>query len=257
MSNLLIRVYVFVAVALILILLEFFFAYRRRNLSRFSRWPSNIALVAIDNFLVKLLLPAGLMSIAIWANTNNVGIFNFFKFNYLVSAVLTFVVFDFTIYFQHVYSHKWNFLWIFHKVHHTDPDLDVTSALRFHPVEILYSLGYKIVIVLLVGANPFSILVFEVVLNSMAMFNHANLYIPPKFEKVLRFVFVTPQMHIIHHSIEKNESDTNFGFNFSIWDYMFKTYRIKFSSAGIIGQRDHENSKDQQILTLILQPFQK
>ena len=123
----------------------------------------NLMMIFLDSVLVKLILPIGLMGTALWANSHNIGILNYFNINNFYSALITFVVFDFAIYFQHVYSHKWSVLWRFHQVHHTDTDLDVTTALRFHPVEILYSLIFKICIVMLLGANAMSILVFEIV----------------------------------------------------------------------------------------------
>lgn len=213
------RLIIFLAVAILLSFLEFFYFYRKRVLNRKKRWPANLMMILVDSIFLKLILPIGLVGVSIWANQNNVGIFNYFKINNIFSGILTFLVFDLVIYFQHVFSHKWPFLWRFHQVHHTDPDLDFTTALRFHPIEMLYSLILKIGLVLILGANPLSILIFEIILNSMSMFNHANLYIPQKIEKLLRYVLVTPQMHIIHHSVLKNESNTNLGFNFSCWDF--------------------------------------
>jgi sterol desaturase/sphingolipid hydroxylase (fatty acid hydroxylase superfamily) len=122
---------------------------------------------------------------------------------------------------------------------------------------MVYSLGFKIIIVILIGASIKGILLFEIILNSMAMFNHANIKIPPKIEKYLRYIIVTPQMHIIHHSVEKSESDTNFGFNFSFWDYWFKTYTPQFKSDGVIGQKEYNKNLDQRLTTLLTQPFRK
>lgn len=252
-----IRLFVFLGLAIVLAILEVFYSYRKREISRIIRWPSNIAIVAIDSAIVRVLLPLGLVGIAHWARVHNWGVFNFFHFSKFIALILTFIILDLAIYIQHVYSHKWHLLWIFHRVHHTDIDLDITTALRFHPIEIIYSLIYKIFIVLLIGANAKGLLLFEVVLNSMAMFNHANLYIPQKIEKYLRIIFVTPQMHIIHHSVEKNESDTNFGFNFSLWDFLFKTYTSHFSSSGVIGQSVFRTLKDHKLMNLLLQPFSR
>jgi sterol desaturase/sphingolipid hydroxylase (fatty acid hydroxylase superfamily) len=135
------RLSVFLFTAVILSLAEFFFSYRKRRLPRLARWPANIAIVMIDSLVARWILPIGITGVALWAKSNNFGLFNYFHFPQLVSVIFTFIIFDFAIYLQHLYSHKWNFLWIFHRVHHSDPDLDVTSALRFHPVEILDSMA--------------------------------------------------------------------------------------------------------------------
>ena len=231
------------------------FAYRKRELSRLERWPSNILLVAIATIFIKLASPLGLIGIASWVSTNGLGIFNILKVNNVASGVFTFLFMDFAIYVQHYYSHKWRFLWIFHRVHHTDQDLDVTSGLRFHPIEIGLSYIYKILIILFLGASPEMVMIFEITLNGMAMLNHSNVYIPKALEKKLRIFLVTPQMHIIHHSVVKNESDKNFGFNLSIWDYLFKTYQKAFKSSGTIGQIEYNVPGQQGIWSLLIQPF--
>ena len=255
MNSMKYRLLIFISTTAILMILEFFYSYRKRILNRKTRWPVNLMMILLDSVFIKLILPTGLLGIAIWANSNNIGVFNYFKINSIYSGILTFIIFDLAIYFQHVYSHKWNLLWRFHQVHHTDPDLDLTTALRFHPIEMLYSLIYKACLILILGANATSLLVFEIVLNSMSMFNHANLYIPEKIEKVLRIVLVTPQMHIIHHSVLQKESDTNFGFNFSLWDYLLGTYTSKFKSSGKIGQEKFFGSEKQKLIFLLKWPF--
>lgn len=251
------RLSIFFFVAISLGLLEFFFSYRERRYPRFKRWPANLVIGLIDIGAMRIILPLGIVGMAEWAKLHHVGFFNYFHLNLLLSSIMGFLILDLAIYFQHVYSHKWTFLWRFHRVHHTDLDLDVTSAIRFHPIEILYSAIFKIIIVLFFGISPKAVLFFEIVLSSMAMFNHSNLYIPAKLEKVIRLFFVTPQMHIVHHSVERFESDTNYGFNFSCWDFVFKTYRAIFSSAGKIGQNGFENIKEQGAVKLLIQPFQK
>lgn len=235
--------------------MEFFYSYRTRNLSRFERWPTNLMIILVDVILLKIFFPMGIVGVAEWAKLKNFGLFNFLNLNHAFFAVFSFILLDLGIYLQHVYSHKWNLLWRFHRVHHSDLDLDVTSALRFHPVEILYSALYKILIILLFGISPEVVLIFEIVLNAMAMFNHSNLYIPEKLETFFRVIFVTPQMHIIHHSVEKIETDSNYGFNFSCWDFLFKTYNQVFLSAGEIGQKNLSSRKKQRFLRLMLQPW--
>jgi sterol desaturase/sphingolipid hydroxylase (fatty acid hydroxylase superfamily) len=140
-------------------------------------------------------------------------------------------------------------------VHHADVDLDVSSALRFHPLEILLSVGYKLAIVLLLGIGPEALVVFEVILSSMAMFNHSNLHIPFKLEKVLRLFIVTPQLHIIHHSVYRKESDMNYGFNLSLWDRLFRTYQKEFSTSGQIGQSYYREKIEHNFKKILLLPF--
>ena len=172
-----------------------------------------------------------------------------------LSLILGLIIFDLAIYLQHILVHKVDFLWCFHRVHHTDVDLDLTSALRFHPVEILFSLMYKILIILIFGLSVETVLIFEILLNFMAMFNHANIAIHPRCERVLRYFVVTPQMHIIHHSVERGESDRNYGFNLSIWDRLFKTYQKAFDSNQLIGQETNRAIADQALIKLLIQPF--
>ena len=170
-------------------------------------------------------------------------------------ALFCFIILDLAIYFQHLLFHKNRFLWKLHRVHHSDIDLDTTSALRFHPLEIALSLFFKAILIFIFGFSMEAIFVFEIILNFMSMFNHSNLHIPVKVEKILRWIIVTPQMHIIHHSTEQYESDTNYGFNFSFWDRIFKTYISKFMSKGIIGNKKYRTDKDHHMWDLLKQPF--
>lgn len=251
------RFFIFSFTLIFLGLLEFFYSFQKRKVSRLKRWPANLAVGFIDAAVVKIVFPLGIVGLADWGINNGIGLFSYLNLNYFLASVLGFIILDLAIYFQHVYSHKWTFLWRFHRIHHLDLDLDVTSAVRFHPIEILYSGFFKVLIILLFGINPETVLIFEIVLSSMAIFNHANLHIPPGLEKFLRLIVVTPQMHIIHHSVERFESDTNFGFNLSCWDFLFKTYRKVFSSSGLIGQRGFEDVEHQNLGSLLVLPFKK
>lgn len=257
MSIIGLRLYIFFFVAISLGLLEFFYSYRERRFSRFKRWPSNLVIGLIDIVVLRVMFPLGFIGVAEWGKINHIGLLYFLNLNSISSSILGFILLDLAIYFQHVYSHKWTFFWRFHRVHHTDLDLDVTTAVRFHPIEILYSGVLKILLILLFGISPEVVLFFEIVLSSMAMFNHSNLYIPDKLEKILRLFFVTPQMHIVHHSVERFETDTNYGFNFSCWDFIFKTYRAAFSSSGKIGQTGFENIEEQGAVKLLIQPLRE
>ena len=251
------RFIIFAINAILLVFLEAKYPYRKKVLTAMDRWPGNLGLIAFDNLLLKFFLPLGLVGFCQNVQEQNYGILNAFKINNVLAGILTFILLDLAIYFQHVISHKWNFFWNFHQVHHSDTDLDVTSGLRFHPGEILISTLYKMLIILFVGISPTVFIIFEIVLNSVAMFNHANIYIPPKLERVLRKMIVTPQMHIIHHSVDKIDSDKNFGFNLSIWDRLFKTYTQSFSGNDQIGQVGLEKAEDQQFFKLLIQPISK
>ena len=250
-----IRLTVFILTFITLVLLEIFFSYRKRELSRKDRWVGNIGLIFISNIIVKAILPLGLISFSLFFQEKGWGVFNIVEGNAFVKIVISVILLDGLIYFQHVLFHKIPFIWRLHRVHHADVDLDVTSALRFHPLEILISIGYKLVVVFILGVGPEAIIIFEVILSSMAMFNHSNLHIPERVERLLRFLIVTPQMHIIHHSVDRKESDMNYGFNLSIWDRLFRTYLRDFSTIGQIGQSYYRDKMDHSFKKILLLPF--
>lgn len=235
--------------------LEIFMSYRKRELKRTSRWPHNILIIVFGSILGKMLLPLGLNYVSTYSESKGFGLFNLLDLSYWMELILSICILDLAIYFQHLVSHKNKILWKIHRVHHSDIDLDASTALRFHPIEIVLSLLFKAFLVLIFGFSIESILVFEIILNFMAMFNHSNLYLPQKIEQFLRFIVVTPQMHIVHHSIEKYESDSNYGFNFSFWDKIFKTYTPDFKSGGVIGNKNFRSIDDQKIQNLLRQPF--
>jgi sterol desaturase/sphingolipid hydroxylase (fatty acid hydroxylase superfamily) len=251
------RLILFFSILFLFAFLEVFVPYRKRNLKRKDRWVSNFFLIAIANLLVKVSIPVGLITLADLFKEKGFGLFNIFEVNVYASILISIVLLDFLIYLQHIIAHKVSFLWKFHRVHHTDVDLDVTSALRFHPVEILFSIFYKLFFIFIFGIRPESVLVFEMILSSMAMFNHSNLHLPDRFESILRLLFVTPQMHIMHHSVKRHESDKNFGFNFSVWDRLFKTYIKDFEDSDKIGQNYFRKKEDQSLKNLLIQPFLK
>ncbi len=251
------RLILFFSVLFTLALIEFVVPYRKRILKRKDRWVSNFFLIAIANLLVKISVPVGLIAFSDLFREKGYGLLNVIEVNFYVSIIISLVLLDFLIYVQHIISHKILFLWKFHRVHHTDIDLDVTSALRFHPIEILFSILYKLFFIFIFGISSESILIFEIILSSMAMFNHSNIHLPKRFESALRMFIVTPQMHIVHHSVKKYESDKNFGFNFSFWDRIFKTYIKNFEGSDKIGQNHFRKIKDQSLKSLLIQPFLK
>lgn len=250
-----IRPFIFIIAFFVLFILELFFSYRQKKLTREQRWPANIGLIAINGLILKFIFPITSME---WANyISEFNLSPLFSHPFQAKGFLLFIILDFAIYIQHIITHKVPILWRFHKTHHIDSDLDVTSGLRFHPVEIIFSQIYKMFWIYLIGPSVMVVFLFEVSLNTMAMFNHSNLYIPPWIEKWLRYLIVTPQMHLIHHSVEQIESDTNYGFQLSIWDRIFGTYTNQFKSKGEIGQTGYQKVQDQKLLNLLLNPFKK
>lgn len=251
------RIFIFVGGLLVFSCLEFFFEYRERTHSRKVRWVSNFSMIFLGSICVKVLLPSGLAVVSLFAQEKGIGLFNLISLNETLVLVLSVILLDFLIYFQHVLSHKINFLWRFHRVHHADVDLDTTSALRFHPIEILFSIGYKAFLVIVFGFSIEAIFLFEIILNFTAMFNHSNIGLPKSIEKILRLVIVTPQMHIVHHSVHQSESDMNYGFNLSIWDRIFRTYKHSLDGGSEIGQRYYRSAKEHKLMALLALPFKK
>ena len=161
------------------------------------------------------------------AKASGIGIFNLLEWPVGIEFVLSILILDFAIWIQHLITHKIPFLWRVHQVHHSDPEFDVSTAIRFHPIEIVLSMLFKVGLVYLLGPAVLAVLAFEILLNASAMFNHANIKISPKLERMLRFLIVTPDMHRIHHSIDRKEHDSNYGFALSIWDKIFGTYKAE------------------------------
>lgn len=189
-----------------------------------GRWTTNWAIALLDTALVRLLFPLAAVGAALDASAQGWGLFNATGAPFWLAFLLSLVILDFAIWLQHLISHKIPALWRLHQVHHADRDLDVTTAIRFHPVEILLSMALKIGLVYALGAPAAAVIAFEVILNGMAMFNHANVRLPKPVDAALRLVVVTPDMHRVHHSVLRREHDANYGFNLSIWDRLFGCY---------------------------------
>ncbi len=226
-SEALVRFAIFAAALAALLIAEALWPARRRNFPRVRRWPANLALVATDTLLLRLAIPLLAVGVALWAETAQFGLFHWLDLPYWGAFAASLLVLDVTIYAQHLAMHRFGVLWRLHRVHHTDRDVDVTTAIRFHPGEIVVSMGLKMAIVALLGAPAAAVVAFEAILNAMAMFNHANLKLPTGLDRLLRWAVVTPDMHRIHHSLVRDEMDTNYGFNLSAWDRLFGTYRAK------------------------------
>jgi len=195
---------------------------------------------------------------ALYAMDNQIGLLNQFLIPDWFSIVITLLLLDLAIYGQHRASHRWQWLWRFHKVHHSDLDFDVTTGIRFHPIEIIISMCYKVIIIYIIGCNPLAVVVFEVVLSGASLFNHSNIFIPLKLERRIRLWIVTPDMHRVHHSSKDKEIDSNFGFSISIWDRLFSSY-IDQPQLGhdkmVIGLKSYRHSPDVGIKKLLLMPF--
>ncbi|MBO6717656.1 MAG: sterol desaturase family protein [Rhizobiaceae bacterium] len=188
------------------------------------RWVTNLSIVVISSAVLRVIFPAAAVGAALWAETNGYGLFPAIGLNPVVAGVIAFIVLDFAVWLEHVVSHKWPILWRIHRMHHADTGFDVTTGLRFHPLEIVLSMLWKAAIVVALGAPVVAVLVFEIVLNGTSMFNHSNANLPRPLDRVLRRVLVTPDMHRVHHSTIRRETDSNYGFNFPFWDRLFGTY---------------------------------
>jgi sterol desaturase/sphingolipid hydroxylase (fatty acid hydroxylase superfamily) len=193
--------------------------------SKPGRWVSNLAIVLIDTLALRLLLPATAVSVAMLAQKNGWGLLNNVALPYWLGVAAGVIVLDLTIYLQHVVFHALPTLWRIHMMHHSDLDFDVTTGVRFHPLEVIISMGIKMAMVVLLGASALAVLAFEVLLNGTSMFNHGNVRLPGGLDRILRLLVVTPEMHRVHHSVIIRETNSNFGFNLPWWDRIFGTYR--------------------------------
>lgn len=196
--------------------------YRRR-----PRWGSNLALVALNTLLVRLVFVGGAVGAALFAAERGWGVLRLVSLPGPVAVVLAVIALDLLVYLQHVLFHAIPALWRLHRVHHADRDFDLTTGIRFHPLEILLSMALKAAGVLLLGPPAVAVLVFEVLLNGTSLFNHSNLRLPPRLDRGLRWIVVTPDMHRVHHSVRGDEVDRNFGFNLPWWDRLLGTYRAQ------------------------------
>ncbi|HHO58591.1 MAG TPA: sterol desaturase family protein, partial [Thiotrichales bacterium] len=188
-------------------------------------WANNLVLVALNSVIVRLLFPLAAVGMADFANGQGWGVLNYYAVSGVAAIVVSVVVMDLVIYLQHVMVHAVPLLWRLHRVHHADLDYDVTTGARFHPLEIILSMLIKFATIILLGPPVLAVVIFEVMLNATAMFNHGNVRLNPAIDRVLRLVLVTPDMHRVHHSVEDDETNSNFGFSLPWWDRLFGTYR--------------------------------
>jgi sterol desaturase/sphingolipid hydroxylase (fatty acid hydroxylase superfamily) len=231
---------------------------RSQTIGRGWRWPNNLGVVAVDTLLVRILFPTTAVGMALVAEAHGLGLFNVVQLPPWFGVLASVILLDLAIYFQHVLFHAVPVLWRLHRMHHADLDIDVTTGLRFHPIEILLSMVIKLAVVIALGAPALAVLLFEVLLNATSMFNHSNVRIPEGFDGVLRWFVVTPDMHRVHHSILLRETNSNFGFNLPWWDRLFGTYRPQ-PAAGhetmTIGIEQFRDPRELGLDRMLLQPF--
>lgn len=261
-SEPLLRGIAFFSVLIVLLAAEQVAPKRARVASLPRRWLTNGLLIALDNAIVRalaLLAPVvAAVGAAALAGERGWGLFNNVQAPYWLSFVVTLLAFDFAIWLQHVLFHRVPALWRLHRVHHADRDIDATSALRFHPIEIVISALYKSALAVALGAPPEAVAVFEIALNACAMFNHANIALPRWLDAAVRLVLVTPDMHRVHHSIHRDEHNTNYGFCLSVWDRLFGVYRAQPRGGHdgmVIGLASHQNDAPTRLLWSLAFPF--
>ncbi|MGH7781579.1 MAG: sterol desaturase family protein [Candidatus Binataceae bacterium] len=231
---------------------------RSRSYSRLTRWPSNLAIVALNTVLLRTLLPATAVSLALLGGQRGWGLLNNLPLPWWSTVVASVVLLDLAIYLQHIMFHAVPALWRLHRMHHADLDFDVTTGARFHPIEIVLSMLIKFGVVAALGASAPGVLIFEVLLNATSMFNHGNVRIPVRLDRWLRWLVVTPDMHRVHHSIVVGETNSNFGFNLPWWDRLLGTYRGQ-PAAGhdgmTIGIEQFREAREPWLDRMLLQPF--
>ena len=237
----------FVSIFILMAVWEYRSPCRKLKYPRILRWSNNLALVALNSVLLRFIFPAAAVGVAYYAQEQGWGLFNLLGLPTLLEVILVVVALDLLIYFQHRLVHSVPLLWRLHRVHHVDPDYDVTTGSRFHPLEIIFSMLIKFAAVLLLGAPVVAVILFEVILNGSAMFNHSNIRLPASVERILRKVLVTPDMHRVHHSTVVCETNSNYGFALSVWDRLFHTYQDQPKQGHVgmdIGLTEFRSAKD-------------
>lgn len=257
MSEGAIRLSVFLGILILMGGLETLFPARPRVQRRTSRWLTNFCLVVIDTLVIRLLFPVIAVGVAIWTMQQGWGLFNWLDLPNWLSLILAVILLDMMIYWQHVAFHRIPVLWRLHKVHHADRDLDASSGLRFHPIEIIISMLYKMIIVAALGAPVLAVIIFEILLNACAIFNHANVRVPLWVEKPLRQIMVTPALHRIHHSVIERETNTNFGFSVIWWDKIFSSYTDAPNGTLTLGLSEYQTDAPSGLWWSLIAPFKR
>lgn len=231
-----------------------------RGAFKSKRWVTNLSMVVLSSVALRIVFPAAAVGTAIYAQSQGWGLFNAVDAPLWMAGIVCFIILDFAVWLEHYASHKIPLLWRIHRMHHSDQGFDLTTALRFHPLEIVLSMVWKAAVIIALGAPVVAVLIFEIVLNGMAMFNHANANVPKPIDRLLRTLLVTPDMHRVHHSAIMRETDSNYGFNFSFWDRLFGVY-IDQPKLGhdkmIIGLEEYKGPKTASLGWSLALPFRR
>ena len=256
--DIIIRITAFAGIFAVMVLWETLAPRRQWQTPKVKRWVINLAMVGVNSLFTRVLFASGALGAAVLAGQGEVGLFHQLNWPWWAEVIAAVIVLDMVMYFQHVLMHAVPILWRLHMVHNSDLDFDVTTGVRFHPIEIVLSMFIKIGVVILIGASPTAVLMFEVLLNATAMFNHSNVRIPVPVDRMLRWIVVTPDMHRIHHSVIPRETNRNFGFNLPWWDRLFGTY-LSDPSKGheymIIGLEQYRDPTRLTWFGLVALPF--
>jgi sterol desaturase/sphingolipid hydroxylase (fatty acid hydroxylase superfamily) len=253
-----IRLVAFSGILAAMALWELLAPRREQAIGRGRRWPSNLGIVGVDTLVVRLVFPTAAVGAALLAEERGWGLFHLYDIPYSLALVASVILLDLVIYLQHVLFHAVPILWRLHRMHHADLEFDVTTGIRFHPIEILISMILKFGVVVALGAPAAGVLVFEVLLNATSMFNHGNVRLPAQVDRALRWIVVTPEMHRVHHSIVVPEANSNFGFNLPWWDRMFGTYRVEPEAGHLgmtIGISQFRDPGQLRLDRMLIQPF--
>jgi sterol desaturase/sphingolipid hydroxylase (fatty acid hydroxylase superfamily) len=253
-----IRLAAFAVVLSLMALWEALAPRRPWLIGRVRRWPGNVGVAVIGTLLIRLVFPVSAVGTALLAESRGFGLLHAIRPPAWLAILASVVVLDLAIYLQHVLFHAVPVLWRFHRMHHADLEFDVTTGVRFHPIEMLLSMGIKLAVTAALGAPALAVPIFEVLLNVTSMFNHGNVRLPPRLDRMLRSTLVTPEMHRVHHSVAPSETNSNFGFNLAWWDRLFGTYRAQ-PAAGhegmIIGLEQFRDPCELRLDRMLLQPF--
>jgi sterol desaturase/sphingolipid hydroxylase (fatty acid hydroxylase superfamily) len=253
-----IRLGIFLSAFALIAAWEVFAPRRALETSKAVRWTNNLGLAVVSIFLVRVLFPFAAVGMAILANERGVGLLNAFPVPYPLAMILSLLALDLMMYLTHLMFHAVPALWRAHRVHHADVDFDVTTGVRFHPIQVVLSVPIKLAVILVLGPPVLAVLVFEVMFNAVSAFTHANVRLPQAVDRVLRWVIVTPDMHRLHHSVDATETNSNFGFALTWWDRLFGTYRTQ-PAAGhermVIGVDQFRTRRDSWLDRMLLQPF--
>jgi len=253
-----VRLGAFAGILALMAVWELFAPRRHQAIGRGSRWPGNLGIVVLDSLMVRIVFPTAAVGVALMAEARGWGLLHALEVPTWLSVLAGVIGLDLAIYLQHVLFHAVPVLWRLHRMHHADLEFDVTTGVRFHPIEILLSMGIKLGVVAALGTPAVAVLVFEVLLNATSMFNHGNVRLPARFDRMLRWILVTPDMHRVHHSVVPRETNSNFGFNLPWWDRLFGTYRAE-PAAGhegmTIGIDQFRDPRELRLDRMLVQPF--